>query len=131
MNIHRLNPTGLHGAPGFNSQIAQVTGPLAFLAGQVAQRADGTWVGIGNYREQAEQIAHNIDTSLDALDVRWDAIVKETIYVVDYQPALLHDIVAPLRESHTDPPASTLIGVHTLFAPETLIEVEVTIALEP
>lgn len=130
MSIQRLNPTGLHGAPGFISQIVQVTGPLAFLSGQVAQRPDGTWVGLGSHREQAEQIARNIDTALHALALRRDAIVKETIYVVDYSAALLHDIVGPLRDSDAEPPASTLVGVHALFAAEALIEVEVTVALE-
>ncbi|UAJ78845.1 FAD-dependent monooxygenase [Leifsonia sp. ZF2019] len=130
VSIQRLNPEDLHGAPGFISQIVQARGSLAFLAGQVAQRADGTWVGLGSHREQAEQIARNIDTALRALDLRRDAIVKETIYVVDYSPALLRDIVGPLRDSYTAPPASTLVGVDTLFAAEALIEVEVTVAVE-
>ena len=131
MTVHRSNPAALHGAPGFISQIVQTTGPLAFLSGQVSQRVDGTWAGIGNHREQAEQIARNIDVTLDELGVSRDAIVKETVYVVDYAPALLLDVVGPLRDGRSEPPASTLIGVPALFAPEALMEVELVVALEP
>lgn len=49
MTVHRSNPAALHGAPGFISQIVQATGPLAFVSGQVSQRVDGTWAGIGNH----------------------------------------------------------------------------------
>ena len=131
MSIRRSNPAGLHGAPGFVSQIVQTTGPLAFVSGQVAQRQDGSWVGIGRHREQAEQIARNIDVALRALGLSRDAVVKETIFVVDYDPDLLMDVVGPLRDGHSEPPASTLVAVSSLFATEALVEVEVVVDLEP
>lgn len=40
-------------------------------------------------------------------------------------------VVGPLRDGRSEPPASTLIGVPALFAPEALMEVELVVALEP
>lgn len=39
MSTLRLNPAGLHGAPGVMGQIVQVPTPLVFVAEQVARNA--------------------------------------------------------------------------------------------
>ncbi|WP_050502010.1 RidA family protein [Streptomyces monomycini] len=102
---------------------------LAHLSGQVARDADGRPFGPGDHAAQAAQIARNLESALAAVGATRDDIIKETVYVVDYTPALLPDIFGPLRAGTTEAPASTLVGVAALFAPEYLLEVDVVAAL--
>lgn len=126
----RLNPSALPDPAPLISQVVVTEGVrLAHLSGQVAWDADGRPVGPGDHAAQAAQIARNLDTALAAVGATRDDIIKETVYVVDYTPALLPEIFAPLRAGTTKAPASTLVGVAALFAPEYLLEVEVVAAL--
>lgn len=130
MPITRTDPEGVHTAPGLISQAAAPTdAELVFLSGQVAWNADGEIQGIGDYAAQTAQVAANLDTILASLGVTREAIVKETIYVVDWKPDLLPAVIGGLRDGESAPPASTLIGVAALFHPHALIEVEVIVAV--
>lgn len=132
MTIERLDPPGLAAAPGLISQLVATTGrTLVHLSGQVAWDEDGTPVAPGDHAAQAARIARNIDTALASVGATRADIVKETIYVVDYTPGLLQPIIGALRDGAQPPPASTLIGVAALFAPDFLIEVDVIAALAP
>ncbi|MFC8083061.1 RidA family protein [Streptomyces sp. NPDC057340] len=86
-------------------------------------------VGLGDHGAQAAQIARNLDAALAAVGATRDDIVDETVYVVGYTPELLPAIFGPLRAGVAKAPASTLVGVSALFAPEFLLEVKVVAAL--
>ncbi|GAA2067357.1 hypothetical protein GCM10009801_14620 [Streptomyces albiaxialis] len=130
MSVNRVNPPSVHNPSDQITQVVTVDGRrLAHLSGQVAQDAEGRLVGPGDHEAQAERIARNLDASLAALGATRNDIVKETVYVVGYTPELLPAIFGPLRAGVREAPASTLVGVTSLFAPEYLLEVEVTAAL--
>ncbi|GIE82026.1 enamine deaminase RidA [Actinoplanes philippinensis] len=130
MTITRLGPPGLHAVPGLISQVVTVTGrTLIHLSGQVAWDEHGTPVAPGDHAGQAARIARNIDIALAAAGATRADIVKETIYVVAYTPDLLQHILDALRDGHQPSPASTVIGVETLFAPDFLIEVDIVAAV--
>lgn len=129
MSIERHNPAGLYAVPDLISQLAAPRdADLVFLSGQVAWDEYGELQGVGDHVAQASRIAANLDIALASLGVRRDAIVKETIYIVHWAPALLPSIMGTLRDG-SPAPASTLIGVAALVHPDALIEVECVVAI--
>jgi len=128
--IQRHNPTEVASLPQLLSQVVTTGGrELAYLSGQVAWNADGEPTGVGDHLAQARQIAARIDAILESLGSSRRDIVKETIYVVDYAPTLVAELLNTL---HGDvPPASTLVEVKALYHPDYLIEVDLVVALEP
>ncbi|MGP3534104.1 RidA family protein [Microbacterium sp. RD1] len=130
MPITRTNPAGVHSEPGLISQAAVTRDvDLAFLSGQVAWNEDGEIQGVGDLAAQVAQITANIDKVLASLGVGREAIVKETIYVVDWNLDLLPVVLGGLSYRQTAPPAGTLVGVAALFHPDVLIEVDVVVAV--
>ncbi|GEB53359.1 RidA family protein [Streptomyces cacaoi] len=129
MSVERSNPPAVHSPTGMISQVVVTEGErLVHLSGQVAWDTAGRPVGPGDHGAQSAQIVRNIGAALAAVGATRDDIVKETVYVVDYTPALLPVIFGPLRAGVTRAPASTLVPVPALFAPEYLLEVEVVAA---
>jgi enamine deaminase RidA (YjgF/YER057c/UK114 family) len=129
VTVQRIDPPGLHAAPGLISQLVVTTGRrLVHLSGQVAWDSHGHPTG-GDHAAQAAAIARNITTALAAAGATRDDIVKEVIYIAGYTPEVLQPVLAALREGAGTAPASTLVPVPALFAPEYLVEVDVTAAL--
>ncbi|MFJ2851250.1 RidA family protein [Streptomyces rubiginosohelvolus] len=130
MPVNRVSPPSLHNPAGRISQVVTVEGArLAHLSGQVAWDTQGRPVGLGDHEAQAVQIALNLDAALAAVGATRNDIITETVYVVDYTPELPSAIFGPLRSGISAAPASTLLGVSALFAPEYLLEVQVVAAL--
>jgi len=105
-------------SPGFR------VGDLIYTSGQVAVGADQTEiVGIGDFDAQAEQVFRNLEAILTAAGSSLSEVVKVTIYLTDI--GNLGKIVA-LRERYfaAPYPASTMIEVSALAAPEFLLEIE-------
>lgn len=124
--INRIEPDGVFGLPDLVSQVS-VVGGLAFLSGQLAWDESGAVVGAGSHEEQVELIAERIDRILAHLGTDRSSIVKETIYVVDYEPDLVPVILGALHGP--TPPSSTLVGVAALADPDFLVEVDIVVAL--
>ncbi|ATY11966.1 RidA family protein [Amycolatopsis sp. AA4] len=118
-----LAPAGLHCLPGAFTPVVRV-GDLVFLSGQVAWDEHGNLCG-ADHLTQMRQIARNLDVALAAAGCGREDIVKETVYVVDHRPEPLLALFGPLREGVPAAPASTLVGVAALFAPDVLVEVDV------
>ncbi|MGW7532977.1 RidA family protein [Amycolatopsis sp. NPDC054798] len=118
-----LTPAGLHSIPGAFTPVVRVA-DLVFLSGQVAWDEHGNLRG-EDHVTQMRRIAQNLDTALAAVGCGREHIVKETVYVVDYRPELIPALFTALREGVPAAPASTLVGVAALFAPDVLVEVEV------
>ncbi|WP_436699499.1 RidA family protein [Nocardioides sp. BYT-33-1] len=126
--IERIEPTGLFGLPDLAAQASVVTGGrLAFLSGQLAWDDEGGIVGAGDHAAQVAVIADRIDRTLAALGVDRSAVVKETIYVVDYRPDLVPVLLGGLHGA--TPPSSTLVGVAALADPAAVVEVECVVAV--
>jgi enamine deaminase RidA (YjgF/YER057c/UK114 family) len=107
-------------------------GKTIYISGQVAYDEEGTLVGKGDLREQAEQVCTNLTNALDAVDATPADVVKLTIFVKDYRPQhleILNDTVYKLFPKKYCP-ASTLIGVQSLAREDLLIEVEAIAIVE-
>ncbi|MET8829918.1 RidA family protein [Streptomyces sp. NPDC004610] len=127
MTVTRLNPPFLYAAPQRISQLIRVDpAGLAFLAGQVDRDHSGEIVGRTPI-EQTEGIARNIGAVLEYLGVTPDAILSETVYLVGRTPDLSRQVLGVLREHGCAPPAGTCVGVRSLYRPEALVEVTLTI----
>jgi enamine deaminase RidA (YjgF/YER057c/UK114 family) len=96
-----------------------------FVAGQVADDAQGNLVGPGDLAAQARQVFANVGRSLAAAGTGPEQVTKITIYVVHHRPEYLPDISEARMAVFGDhKPADTLVGVEALAEPEYLIEVD-------
>lgn len=134
MPVEVLNPDGLP-KPDVYRQVAVATGSrLVFLAGQVARTADGGGVGEGDLAAQVHQAMRNVVTALDGVGATFADVAKLTIYVVDWNPAMMAALGEGVgRASSTlgiDPlKPVTLIGVSSLGEPDLLVEIDATAVL--
>lgn len=127
-----LKPQGLAPANGYTHVVTAKPGRLVFIAGQVANDPQGNLVGKGDLRVQSKQVFENLKTALASAGATFKDVVKITWYVKGYTPAVLPTL-REVRNQYVDkekPPASTLVGVESLFREEYLIEVE-AIAVVP
>jgi enamine deaminase RidA (YjgF/YER057c/UK114 family) len=99
---------------------------MVFISGQVAMDSQGHLVGKDDLKAQAKQVFENLKTALAAAGGSFDDVVKITWYVKGYDPQNLSTL-REVRDSYVNkdkPPASTLVGVSSLFQPEYLLEVD-------
>ena len=121
-----VKPDGLAPANGYSHVVVTEPGKMVFLAGQVANDPQGHLVGKGDLKTQAVQVFENIKVALASAGATFDVVVKITWYVKNYKP----DNLATLREvrniyvNKANPPASTLVGVASLFQDDYLLEVD-------
>lgn len=121
-----LKPKGLAINPAY-SHVAVASGSRTiYIAGQVSIDEKGAVVGAGDLGAQTEQVMRNIGKCLEAAGASFEHVVKITTYVVNYKPELRAAIGKARTPFFGDrpPPASTLVGVSALAAPEWLIEIE-------
>jgi enamine deaminase RidA (YjgF/YER057c/UK114 family) len=125
MTLELINPDDLP-TPASYAQVVAATGSrLVFVAGQVADDAEGNLVGAGDLAAQAGRAFANVGRCLAAAGARPEQVARITIYVVGHRPEYLPDISAARIAVFGDhKPADTLLGVETLAEPGYLIEVE-------
>jgi enamine deaminase RidA (YjgF/YER057c/UK114 family) len=118
----RNNPPGVHTPQANYSHVTRV-GNTLYISGQLGLDVDGTLIGPGDAAAQAEQCYRNIQAIIHHFGGSMDDIVKITQYITDlaYRP-----LVAGPRDRYlgTPGPASTLVVVKGLAAPEYLVEIE-------
>lgn len=125
MTLELINPEDLPTPASYTQVIAASGSRLVFVAGQVADDADGNLVGRGDVAAQARQAFANVGRSVAAAGARPQQVARITIYVVHHRPEYLPDISAARMAVFGDhKPADTLVGVETLAEPGYLIEVE-------
>ncbi len=100
---------------------------IVHLGGQVGDDDSGTVVP-GGLAPQVEQALLNVARALETAGAGVADVVKLTVYVVDWQPSMLDELMqggAAAGEQGAFPNAAmTLIGVTSLFTPEVLVEIE-------
>jgi enamine deaminase RidA (YjgF/YER057c/UK114 family) len=123
--IQLINPDGLVEPQGY-TQVAVATGSrMVFVAGQVGQDAEGS--AVDGLAAQTAQALRNVGIALEAAGATYADVVKTTIYVVDWRPEKMADLVAGLTSSQMGKPGpTTLIGVAALADPDLLVEIDVT-----
>ena len=123
-DIFRINPPDLAPPPG--NRFAHVVrwGNRVWIAGQTARRKDGTVVGLGDPRAQAEQVYDNLRIAIGAVGGTLANIVKVTIFLTS--EASLAAARAAQNEcwGNNPLPASSMVIVKALAQPDYLIEIE-------
>jgi len=124
----RVNPPGVHTPQANYSHVTRVGNSL-YISGQLGLDADGNLVGQGDAAAQAEQCYKNIQAIIEHFGGTMDDVVKITQYITDlaYRP-----LVARPRDTYlgTPGPASTLVVVKGLAAPDYLVEIEALAILD-
>src|SRR5205814_5324641 len=127
--VKRTNPPALSKPTGY-THIVEVSGPakMVYISGQIALDKDGTVVGAGNMKAQAEQVFKNLQAALDAAGAKFSDVVKMNTYVTDIDQApAVREVRARYFADTT--PASTLVQVVHLARPELMLEIEVIAAV--
>ena len=125
MTLELINPEDLPTPESYTQVIAATGTRLVFVAGQVADDAQGNLVGPGDLAAQARQAFANVGRCLAAAGAGPEQVARITIYVVRYRPEYIPEISeARIAVFGDHKPADTLLGVETLAEPGYLIEVE-------
>lgn len=121
--IQRMNPTGISAPNGYSHVVSVRGGRTVYIAGQLARNAQGETVGRGDFAAQTRQVFANLETALKAAGATFNDVVKMNTYVRDAsQVQVVRDIRAQYFTKEV--PATTLVEVSRLAAPEFLIEIE-------
>jgi enamine deaminase RidA (YjgF/YER057c/UK114 family) len=125
MSLELINPDDLP-TPDSYAQVVAATGSrIVFVAGQVADDAEGNVIGPGDLAVQARQAFANVARALAAAGAGPEQVTKITIYVVGYRREHLSNISEARIAAFGDhKPADTIVGVESLAEREHLIEVE-------
>jgi enamine deaminase RidA (YjgF/YER057c/UK114 family) len=131
MTLALINPDGLATPESYTHVVVATGSRLVFVAGQVADDADGNLVGPGDLAVQARRAFANLGCALAAAGARPQQVARITIYVVghraEYLPLISEARIAVFGDHK---PADTLLGVETLAEPGYLIEVEAAAVLD-
>ena len=125
-NLDHLSPEGLPHTPAYSQVVVASGTRTIYVSGQIAVDEKGAVVGAGDLGAQTTQAMRNLGLALAAAGATFADLVKTTTYVVDYRPEHRAIIGRARGAFYADitPPASTLVGVSALAAPEWLIEIE-------
>ena len=126
MTIERINPGELARPSGFCHVVSVTAGRLAFLAGQTAADGQGRITGSGVV-EQFECALGNLLTALRSAGGEPPDLVSLTVYLVnldDYRGHAREIGQVWRRLAGREYPAMAAVGVHRLWDPAALVELQ-------
>lgn len=118
------NPPEMAKPNGYSQVVIVRHGTSILISGQVGLNSQGEMAS--DFPGQVKQAFGNIRTALTAVGATPAHLVKLNYYVV----GLNHERLLAIRDARDNiidkehPPASTLVGVQTLFRDDALIEIE-------
>jgi enamine deaminase RidA (YjgF/YER057c/UK114 family) len=118
------NPESLPKPRGFSHAVVAQAGRTVYLAGQTAQRPDGSLVS-GNMVEQFDVAARNVILALEAAGAHPHDLVSIQIFVTDiaeYRRLSKEIGAAYQRHFGRHYPAMALLEVRRLFDPDAKVE---------
>jgi enamine deaminase RidA (YjgF/YER057c/UK114 family) len=104
-------------------------GPFVYVSGTTATDGSGGFVGVGDARAQTVQALGNLKVALGAAGADLADVVRTRIFVVDI------DEWEVIGRAHAEffgfiRPATTMVEVSRLIAPEVLVEIEADALIE-
>jgi enamine deaminase RidA (YjgF/YER057c/UK114 family) len=122
-NVRYLNPPALSTPTGYTHVVEVHRGRTVYIAGQVSFDQSGNVVGAGDFKAQARQAMENVRLALASVGATFADVVKITTFVTDISHL---QALRQIRSEYfgPNPPASTLVQVVRLAAPELMVEVE-------
>ena len=132
MGLEHIRPDGLVNFSTFSQVVAATGTRTIYISGQVAWDSEGVTVGVGDFAAQAMKAYENLVVALAAAGATPADVAKTNVYIVNYEPGMgraLNEARKAVFEGVTAP-ASTLIGVQALAAPEFMIEIEAIAVLD-
>lgn len=109
---------------GYSHVVEATGGRTIYISGQVSLNQEGQVVGEGDLAAQTKQVFENIKAALEAVDSRFEGVVKLTIFMTDITQI---PVVREVRDTYVNtltPPASSAVEVSRLIKEEFLIEIE-------
>lgn len=121
-----IHPEGVMNSPAFSQAISVKGGRTVYISGQVAWNEKGELVGKGDFPTQYRKALDNLKKTVEASGGTMADIVKVNTFIVNYKPESLGMVRGIRREFFPmeNQPASTLIGVQSLFQEGYLVEIE-------
>ena len=105
---------------------------MLFCAGQVSVDESGNLIHAGDMKGQIEQIFDNLETILNQVEMQLHDIARITYFTTDVSKFTDPDttqVLSKRLEKGSCKPATSLIGVASLFHPDCVIELEATAVL--
>jgi len=129
------NPPGAGPAQGLYSHVGfHQGGTVAYIAGQLAVKPDGSIAGKGDFVAQFAQVFSNLGDVLKGLGADYSRVIKFTTYLVHSQDIELfmqeRRALFPKLFGAEPYPPNTLLIVDRLVKEEFLIEVEAIAAVD-
>lgn len=123
--MHRRNiSTGTTWEPKFGYSRAVRAGDHVYVSGTTATDQDGEAVGVDDPYEQATHIFGIIEDALEQADAGFSDVVRTRVFLTDI------DDWEAVGRAHSETfdavrPATSILGVDELLAPEIRVEIEV------
>jgi 2-iminobutanoate/2-iminopropanoate deaminase len=101
---------------------------MLFTAGIVSVDKDGNLLYPGDMEKQINQIFNNLETILAQADFQLSDVVRFTYYTTNVQDFSESTILLDRLKKENCKPATSLIGVASLFHPDCVVEIEAVVA---
>jgi enamine deaminase RidA (YjgF/YER057c/UK114 family) len=125
MTLKCINPDNIAPPQTYSHVVIASGSRLVFIAGQVAEDAQGKLIGAGDMTAQARQVFANIGRALAAAGAMPQQVTKLTIFVAGYKREHLEMIEeGRVALFGTHKPADTLVGVAALSRADYILEVD-------